>query len=148
MINRNSKKIKYALRFLEYLASPAYSRQINRSFDGLGPVRQYCIGDGDIRKALCGGAEPPAGLEAAVDPFWVGSMDNAYELEHSPFIPPYRVLELWGECVGEIVSGAVPTREAMKELALRINAEIQRNLELDPALRERYELALAKEAAK
>jgi len=140
-ISRTSKNITYALRFLEYLASEPFNRQINRTFDALAPAKKYCTGPSGIAD----GPAPPPGLEAANDPMWTTVMEYAREADRSPFIPPYRVGTLWWELKGSLDAGDVSPEQMLHTLAARINEEIRRNVKKDPALRARYEEALARE---
>jgi multiple sugar transport system substrate-binding protein len=140
-IVRTSKNIKYAYRFLEYLASETFNRQINRTYDALAPVKKYCVGPDGISDGLL----PLPGLEAANDPVWATSMENASETMTSPFIPPYRIENLWLENKEALDAEGVTPEECLHRFAGLVNEEIQRNIKRDPELKKKYDAAIARE---
>jgi hypothetical protein len=129
------------LRFLEYLASETYNRQVNRCFDALAPTMKYC----SKPYALSDGKPDMPGLPGANDQQWVDLMQYAHGGDYSPFITPYHTdnyltnnMDLWD-------NGKMTTKEALDKTAQQINAEIQHNLALDPKLKKRYDALIAKE---
>jgi ABC-type glycerol-3-phosphate transport system substrate-binding protein len=137
-VNRNSKQKEYAMRFLEFLASPEFNRQINRSYDALSGVKKYC----EAPWTISDNQPAPKGLECVNDPQWVDAMSYDYEVEKSPFIPPYRVSTIWGEEKGVLDAGnSREVKPVLDSYVRRVNEEIQRNAYADPKLKALYEKA-------
>jgi multiple sugar transport system substrate-binding protein len=143
-INRNCHNVKYALRFLQFLASQEFNESINSRFDSTAPVMKYDTGPNGI----AAGTPPPKGLECANDPLWVTAFAYAHDADSSPFVPPYRVADLWTEAVGNLDAQVTNPPETLRDFAQKINDEIQRNVKKDPALRAQYQEALAKEGSR
>jgi ABC-type glycerol-3-phosphate transport system substrate-binding protein len=137
-VNRTSRNGSYAVRFLEYLASEPFNRQINRTFDALAPVMKYCTGP----RGIADGPPPPEGCEAANDTLWTAFMEFSEESERSPFITPYRVSFHWDEIRQAVDAEAMEPAEALRQLAQRINDEIQENIKRNPGLNELYNKAV------
>ena len=140
-ISRTSPRIAYAKRFLEFLASEPFNRQINRSYDSLATVKKYCTDD----RGISDGRPPPPGLEAANDPLWLAAMTFSEEVPTSPFLSPYRVETLWWEEKGRLDAGDVTPEECLRRFVRLVNEEIERNVAENPPLAKRYAEALAKE---
>ncbi len=140
-INRNSKQVKYALRFLEFLASEEYNRQINRSFDALASVQIYCQGP----TGIADGPPPLPGLEAANDPVWVTIMAYGHEGQVSPFIMASKCNQFYDDAWGHIDAGQISPADGLHEFARKVNAQIQFNISRDTQLRARYAQCCAQE---
>ncbi|MBD3392407.1 MAG: extracellular solute-binding protein [Chitinivibrionales bacterium] len=140
-ISRTSRNRKYALRFLEYLASKPFNRQINRTYDAIAPVVEHCTGP----TGIADGPEPIEGLEAADSKVWADAMAEVKPEEISPFIPPYRVEKLWREHKELLDADAATAEEVLEEFAQLVDDEIRRNVERDPDLKQRYKKAMRKE---
>ena len=134
-VNRNSKHARHAVRFLAFLASEQFNRQINRSFDALAPGVRYCKGP----TGIADGPAPPPGLECANDPAWAKAMEYTLEMDRSPFLPPYRVSFLFNEVMGTLDAGQTTPDESLRAFAHLVDGEIQRNVEKHPRLRALYE---------
>ncbi|MBD3391302.1 MAG: extracellular solute-binding protein [Chitinivibrionales bacterium] len=139
-VSRTSKNVKYAVRFLEFLASEPFNNQINRTYDALAPVKEYCRGDSGWD--IADGPDPLPGLEAADDPIWAEAMAHTHEWQSSPFIPPYRVGMLWNEAKELFDADVVTPQEAVDMFARLVNEEMSRNIEKDPELKAEYDAAL------
>jgi ABC-type glycerol-3-phosphate transport system substrate-binding protein len=143
-VNRNSKNREYALRFLEFLASPEFNRQINRSYDSLSGVQKYC----EAPWTLSDNQPAPKGLESVNDPLWVTSMAYDYDYEESPFIPPYKVQQYWAEEFGKLsASNNESAKEMLDAFTKDVNDEIQRNVAFDPKLAQVYAVNKRKDEA-
>ena len=144
-INRRSKKIKYALRFLEFLSTKAYNEQLNSSYDGKASVKKYCLDENGI----VDGGPPPKGLEVVDDPIWVDSMSYTADMDGSPFVAPYVVEALLKEKTQLLDAGGCTPQEAVVDFTRLVNQRIQRNIAetKNSKFRERYERALAKDRA-
>jgi multiple sugar transport system substrate-binding protein len=143
-INRTSKNVKYALRFLEFLASEPYNRQINSSYDAFAPMIKYDTGP----EGVTAGPPPPSGLEIANSPLWIKSMRVSRDVEISPFLPPFRFQRLWKEQTDLLVAQKCTAAAMMKTFTRLVNNEIQVNLAHDAKLRARYDAAVAKESVR
>jgi multiple sugar transport system substrate-binding protein len=143
-INRNSKNVLYAQRFLEFLASESFNRQINRSFDSLASVTKYCEGPNGIAD----GPPPATGLETANDPLWVASMQYGTDSIATPFIPTYKYERFWSEAIGLMDAGKLTPANALHTFAKNVNSEIARNVARDPKLKALYDARTGKEATR
>lgn len=130
-INRNSKNIEEALRFLDYLASPEYSEIVAMGADALPPNADYAA---DPRRLL----NPEYPWENYQEKF-VESMKYARPQEVSPFVDPKIVARIWDETLEIIENGLQTPEEALATAASRINRRIERNVRERPDLREEYE---------
>jgi len=142
-INRNGKQIKYALRFIEFLASEPFNKQINRSFDAMATVKEYCQGP----TGIADGPAPLPGLEIANDDTWVRSMRYSKESDYSPFISTNRWRTLWPETLGLMDAGQATPKQVLSTFEKLVNEEIQRNIKRDPDLRMKYNQALKQEGS-
>lgn len=134
-INRLSPHIKYAERFLEFLATQQFNEQINSGYDALAAVKAYCTGPAGIAS----GAPPPPGLEIANDPLWVSAMQNATLFPQSPYIAPIRVETLWTENTSLLDAGGMDPAGVLHKFSREVNEEIQRNLATNPKMRARFQ---------
>ena len=133
-INRNSKNIKYALRFLEFLSSEAFNREVNRGFDALASVKQYCDGP----TGIADGPPPLPGLEAANDPVWKEIMAYGHEGETSPFILSAKCDQYFNDMWGLVDAGQLSPAEGLHKFTRQVNAKIQLNISRDSQLRALY----------
>ena len=128
-INVKSKHIDAALKFLQYLASPEYSRLIVMDGDSLPPNPAVARTGGDLVNDV---VDDPA-FHA---PF-VEALKTARPLDTSPFVSATLVLRWLGERLDRIERGMAPD-EAMRAVADEINMRIRRDLERRPDLRRRF----------
>ncbi len=141
-INRISRNTEYTMRFLEFLTSKRFNRQINRSYDAIAPVIEHCR-DSSGSWDISDGAPPPPGLEAADDTLWVRAMHYAHAHETSPFLPPHMVSRFWEEARGLLDALEMTPAEALSLFERLANDQIERAVAKDPKLRKRYQACMA-----
>lgn len=129
-VNVRGKNKDASMLFAEFLASEPYNRNINSGGDGLSAIPRY--------------ADTP---EFRFDPrfpnetdnaLWIEQMKHSKGLEMTPYASPFITQTITDGQRDLIRSGKVDPETAMKTAARKINALIQRNIERDPVIRERY----------
>jgi multiple sugar transport system substrate-binding protein len=130
-INAKSPHWREALSFLQYLASPEYSKIIVDDGDSLPPNPNLARNGAD----LVDEAVPDPAFH---EPF-VQAIKNARPLDMSPFIDPAEVTRWVQEQIDKVENRIQTPAEAMHFLANEINATIRLNLERRPDLQRQYE---------
>ncbi len=130
-INAKSPHWKEALRFLQYLASPAYSKIIVEDGDSLPPNPQLAKSG----QALADDLVPDPAFH---QPF-VEAINNARPLDFSPFIDATEVSRWISEYVAKAENQLLTPKQAMQQLASQIDQTIRLNLERRPDLQKQYE---------
>ena len=130
-INAKSPHWRQALRFLQFLASPQYSKIIVDDGDSLPPNPRLATSG----KALADDLIPDPAFHA---PF-VQAIRNARPLDYSPFIDATEVSRWIGEYVEKVENRLLTPSQALHALAAQINGQIQLNLERRPDLQKLYE---------
>ncbi|MDX1931389.1 MAG: extracellular solute-binding protein [Capsulimonadales bacterium] len=130
-INAKSPRWREALTFLQYLASPEYSRIIVQDGDANPP---------DFRLAATGASMVN---ESVPDPAFhqpfVDALKNARPLDNSPFIDPALVARWTTEHVEKVENRLMTPEQSLKELAAQIELAIRIHLERRPDLRKKFE---------
>jgi ABC-type glycerol-3-phosphate transport system substrate-binding protein len=128
-INVKSEHIPEALKFLQFLAGPEYSRCIVLDGDSLPPSPEVARTGADLVNDI---VDDPA-FHA---PF-IEAMRNSRPLDTSPFISA-TLAERWlGERLDKI-ENKMPPEEAMRSVAGEINKRIRQNLERRGDLRRKF----------
>ena len=130
-INAKSPHWRQALSFLQFLASPQYSKIIVDDGDSLPPNPQLATSG----RALADDLIPDPAFHA---PF-VQAIQNARPLDYSPFIDATEVSRWIGEYVEKVENQLLTPPQALRALAAQINDQIQINLERRPDLQKLYE---------
>lgn len=130
-INVKSPHWREALHFLQYLASPDYSKVIVDDGDALPPNPNLARNGKDL-------ADEEVPDPAFHEPF-VQAMKNARPLDTSPFIDASMVSRWIQETVDKVENRVQPVDEAMRSLAEQINEQIRVDLERRPDLQRRFE---------
>ncbi len=134
IVNRASPRADLAVRFLEFLASPEYNRQINYTFDSISGVPAVCA------EGIAGPPRALPGLEAFDSPTFVEAMEKyAHPWELSPFIGRARLGQLVGPVLEQLTSRAIGPAEAARVIEDRINDQMHANLVRDEDLRREWE---------
>lgn len=129
-INVKSPRRQQALRFLQYLASPQYSKVIVDDGDSLPPnpsVAQSGL-------ALVDELVPDPAFH---QPF-VTAIQHAHPLDDSPFTDSLEVSRWTQEYVEKVENRLLTPPQAMRALAAQIDQQIRLNLERQPALQKLY----------
>lgn len=129
-INAKSPHWKDALKFLQYLASPAYSKVIVDDGDSLPP-------DPDLAKngkmLITDTENDPAFHQPFVD-----AINNARPLDYSPYMDASEVGRWLGENLQKVENRIETPSQASRAVADQINEQIRVNLERNPALQKLY----------
>ncbi len=127
-INAKSPHWQESLKFLQYLAGPAYGRQIVEDGDSLPPSPS--LGSGEALKNEM--VPDPAFHEPFVE-----QLKYARPLDYSPYIDATETTRWIQETVDKVENKVQTPREAMLSLARQIDATISENLARRPDLRRR-----------
>ncbi len=128
-INALSQHPEEAVKFLAYLASPEYGAGIVRDGDSLPPNPLLA----QTGEALANEAVP----DPAFHQVFVEAIREARPLDTSPFVDSAQISRWILETIGKIENRVLTPEEAARELAAEINKVITRNVEREPALRQR-----------
>ena len=130
LINKNGPHRREALEFLKYMAGKDYNELINHQADALAPVIKYCYTDRYMHD--------PAFPNEDFNDVWRDVMRYGIPDEVSPFVNGNVAGRIINKQLDLVKNGQKSAADAMKTAARQINEEIQKTLERDPALRERY----------
>lgn len=122
------KHTDLAVYFLAFLASREYNEHIVRDADALPPNPIYTRSDEYLRPAAFpnewGCHEVPVEAAASI----------AIGRSHSPFVPINTVGRYQRQVIEKIMAGLVPPEGAAREVARRLNEEIERTVAENPEL--------------
>lgn len=137
IVNRASPRADQGVRFLRFLASEEYNRQINGTFDSISGMPEFCFGP----EGLASPPRPLPGLEAFDSPVFAEAMRSyAHDWELSPFIGRSRLGTLVGPVLEQLTNNVIGPAEAARLIEDRINSQVRANLVRDAALRAEWEL--------
>ena len=134
IINKNSPRRELALKFLEYLASPEYNHLVNEQADGLAAFKRYASDP-----SLLSAGNP----DRANNEVWLEATAYAVPSFNSAYVNGYVATDLINKQLDLIRIDAKPVADALHEAADQVNAAMQANLALDPALKRRWAAARA-----
>ena len=130
---------KWALLFMQYLASEPYNMHIVESADALPPIPRYVA-----TEAFMDPAEYPN--EGSVH-----RRSAAAAAEHgiatisSPYVSAFIVWREKSAALARVMSDIATPQQAARDAAARINARLELNLTDDPQLRQRYDEAMERQ---
>jgi multiple sugar transport system substrate-binding protein len=130
-VNVKSPRWRAALKFLQYLSTPAYSKVIVDDGDSLPPNPAVATSG----KALANDDVPDPAFH---QPF-VDAINHARPLDVSPYVDAMEVDRWTGEYVEKVENRLMTPRAAMQALAAQIDTQIRVNLERRPDLQKLYE---------
>lgn len=136
MVNRASPWREECLRFIEFLGSADYNEQINRTFDSICGVIEYCTDEDGIS----GPPEALPGLEDFDSPVFVEAMEGAESQQLSPFIGPERLGYLVGQVLDQLRMNQISAAEAARLIEDRVSAQMRANIKRDGELRAQWEM--------
>ncbi len=137
LVNSNSLHRKEALQFLKYMAGKEYNELINHQADGIAPVVKYSYTDKFLHD--------PAYTKEDYNAVWREAMKHSLPMESSPFVSGGVDERIINTQLDLVKNNQKTAAEAMKTAAAQINAEIAKNIDIDPTLAKRYkELARGK----
>jgi multiple sugar transport system substrate-binding protein len=129
--------LELAPYFLAYLASESYNMQIVRDGDGLPPNPRYCETDEYLRP-------PEYPNEWEVHPAYKEAAETiAIGTSYSPFVLYDEVIRVDDEARDFVYFGVKSAAQAGADAAVEVNRLIDRTLEENPQLRDRYQKLLA-----
>lgn len=130
IINSQSPHKREALTHLLYMAGPEYNDLINQQADGICAFRRYA--DSETFKFN------PAYPKETDNEVWREITKNAVADDTSPFVNGNVVARIMQEQLDLVKADQKSPAAAMKTAAEQINAEMQRALENDPVLKDRW----------
>lgn len=128
-----SPQPEYAKLFLKFLVSEEYNMQIIRDGDSLPPIPKYTQ-----TEAFRHPPDFPSEWEIH-EPFARMAEEIAIENSYSPFIADRTFVRIQNEVLALLMAHRLNARAAAATLADKVNAEIQRSVLENPALKEKYE---------
>ena len=131
LVNRNSPRRQDALAFLRYMAAKGYNDLVNHQADAIAPVIRYC----QTQEYL----HDPEYPEEDFNDVWRDIMAYAVPEQVSPFVNGNVATRIFTKQVDLLLAGQKTGAEAMRAAAAAVNAEIRKEVQRDPALRQRYE---------
>ena len=137
MIDTLLKHKELARYFLAYLASKDYNMQIVKDADALPPNPEYVKLEEFLRPA-----EYP-NERGCHEAFSKASEEIAIGGSYSPFVLPQVASRIEDEFVGGFMSGIYSVEKALQMVETQINEEIQRTLNKNPTLRQKYDELVA-----
>lgn len=130
-INVKSPHWREALKFLQFLASEEYSKNIVEEGDSLPPNPNLAkTGEALVNEMV----KEPEFHQAFVD-----AIDTAQPLGFSPYISSSQTLRWLGEYVEKVENRLLTPKDAMKMLTAQVNRQIRINLERRPDLQKKFE---------
>jgi multiple sugar transport system substrate-binding protein len=138
-VYQGSAHPEYAMLFLSFLASEEYNMQIIDDGDSLPPIPKYTQTEAFLH--------PPGYPDEwkLHEPFARMADEIAIENSYSPFIADRTFMRLQSETLALLLAHRLNARDAAKSLADKVNAEIQRGVSENPAMKELYERMLAQQ---
>jgi multiple sugar transport system substrate-binding protein len=136
-VNAKSPHWRESLKFLQYLASPQYSKIIVDDGDSLPPDPNLASSG----KALVNDIVPDPEFHQA----FVTAINNAKPIQYSPFIDAAITSRWYTEYVQKVENRILTPPQAMKMLAAQIDQQIRTNLERRPDLQKKYEQVTGKQ---
>ncbi len=130
---------KWALLFMQYLASEPYNLHIVESADALPPIPRYAATEAFL--------DPPGHEnEGTVHRRSArAAAEDGIAAISSPFVSGAVVAREKGAAFDRVMSGIATPEEAVRDAAARINARIDLNLTDDPQLKQRYDEAIERQ---
>jgi multiple sugar transport system substrate-binding protein len=131
-INSKSSHWHEALNFLQYLASPQYSKIVVDSGDAMPPNPTVAASG----QALVNDLVPDPAFHA---PFVAATVSGKTMDDDSPFVDAAEVSRWQGDYIGKVENNLMTPQQAMDALAEQINQQIRLNLERRPDLQKEFE---------
>ncbi len=131
LINKNSPRREEALNFLVYMSQKPYNDLINHQADALAPVKKFCYTDDYLHD--------PDFPEEDFNDVWRDIMEYGVPEQISPFVNGNVASRIMTNQLDLVRNNQKPASEAMKTAAELINKEIEKAIERDPSLKEKYE---------
>jgi multiple sugar transport system substrate-binding protein len=131
LINRNSPRREDALAFLRYMAGKEYNDLINHQADALAPMIRHCF----TAEFLHDPAYPAEDFNAV----WRDIMAYTEADQISPFVNGNVANRILTKQMDLVKANQKSGAEAVRAAAREINAEIDRTIERDPSLRDKYQ---------
>jgi multiple sugar transport system substrate-binding protein len=129
-VNINSPNRQASLRFLQYLASPGYSKLIVDDGDGIPPDPQMARSGKDLVDEM----EPDPAFH---QPF-LDAVKSARPLDFSPYIDATEVTRWITDTVAKVENRLETPQQALHDLSDQIDQQIQTNLQRRPDLQKLY----------
>jgi len=129
-VNKNTEKIDEAMKFMQFLTSQEYNRQVVRSADYLPPAPEYCRSDEFLHD--------PNHPEEDFNDIFVEAIERGVSPEISPFVNPQPMMQVITEQMDLLAERVKTAREASRDMTLGVNRLIYQNLCKYEVYREKY----------
>ncbi len=139
-VYRGSRHPELAKLFMAFYASEEYSMQIVGDGDGLPPIPRYTQTEAYLRPA-----EYPNEW-GCHEVFADDALHNGIAVSYSPFVQTETVTNLQYQMCGAVLAKRATPADAARELAARVNREIDLTIQESPKLRAQYEQAVKLQA--
>ncbi len=136
-INRNSRHVDEAVKFLEFLTTPEFNSQVARAADFLPPVPAFARTKDFLH-------DPSYPQETFNDVF-VEAIDRGVSPEVSPFVSPLDALQAIMEQLDLVTGGSKTPADACRDMTRSVNGLIFKNLQKYDKYRQRYQQVTGRE---
>jgi len=130
LVNKNSKNLQGAIDFMVYAAGPQYNQLINDQADGTSAFPKYDQGERFLHN--------PEYPKETYNDVWWQSANHAIADRVSLFVDANEAGRLIQKQFDLVQADLKTPAQAMKDATRDVNEEIQKTLQLDPQLAERY----------
>jgi ABC-type glycerol-3-phosphate transport system substrate-binding protein len=133
-INRRSRHVTEALRFLQFLTSKEFNDQINRSADSLNATAEFARSPAGVD--ITGGRPSIAGCDS---PLWVQATLQSVSTPGSVFVSGPAFTQIVTEESDRLENNLQSPAETAARIQDRVNAAMARYLALRPALKRQWQ---------
>jgi multiple sugar transport system substrate-binding protein len=138
LVNALSPYREQAFDFIRFEHQKPYNDLINHQADALAPVIQYCTGE-----AFLHDPEFPA---EDYNQTWYDVMEYGEPIESSPFVDGREAQRIIDVQMDLVRTNAKSAAEACRDIARKIDREIMKRLDEEPALRMQWERLTGEQA--
>lgn len=138
LISKHSPRRAQALKFLLYMMGADYNQCINDQADALAPVKRFSYGPAYLHN--------PEFPEEDRNAIWRTMMEKAVPTPPSPFVNAQLADRILNKQLDLVKSDAKPVADALRDAAREVNAQIQKTLARNPALKRKYDALAARSA--
>ncbi|HEY3780361.1 MAG TPA: extracellular solute-binding protein [Fimbriimonadaceae bacterium] len=133
LVNKEGHNIQDAIKGLLYMAGPEYNNLVNDQADGICAFIKYTKS-----KQFLFNPKYPKETDNAI---WLDIAAHSSGDETSPFISGQVVNDMITEQLDLVKADQKSPLDAMHDVAAEVNQQIQKNLQEDPALMDKYKAA-------
>ncbi len=119
-VNKHTKNIDAAMKFMKFLTSDEFNRQVVRTADYLPPVPKYARSEEFLHD--------PAHPEENFNDIFIEAVERGVRPEISPFVSPTATLNIVTTQLDLVCSGSKSPPQACRDMTLAVNKLIYQNL--------------------